>query len=298
MEYKREVRLGRFVESFLLRFPRSCAPSSELDKPSEKNMSSPELTPILGRTLVIVAHPDDETITCGGLLQRMQDPCVVFATDGAPEDSYFWRRFGSRERYAEVREQEAHRALSAVGVHQLEFLSKKSDVPLIDQLLYRALPTAFAALSRIVERHRPQCLLTLAYEGGHPDHDSVSFLSAQLGRTFRLPVWEAPLYHRNSDGGGVYQRFVDEDEEIIEYAVTGAELKAKQRMLSCYKSQFDSLPSFNIELERFRPQASYTYSRRPHMGKVNYELWQWPMTPEEVSAAFASFSSTQAASQT
>src|SRR5437868_3265044 len=257
-------------------------------------MDFSKLAPLLGRTLVIVAHPDDETITCGGLLQRMRDPCVVFATDGAPEDSYFWRRFGSRERYAEVREQEAHRALSAVGVHQLEFLSKKSDVPLIDQLLYRALPTAFAALSRIVERHRPQCLLTLAYEGGHPDHDSVSFLSAQLGRTFRLPIWEAPLYRRSSQGEGVYQRFVEERGEVAEHAVRGKELEAKKGMLACYKSQFDSLPSFNVEIERFRPQASYAYCERPHAGKVNYELWQWPMTPEDVSAAFVAFSSTQA----
>ena len=55
-------------------------------------MDFSKLAPLLGRTLVIVAHPDDETITCGGLLQRMRDPCVVFATDGAPEDAYFWSR--------------------------------------------------------------------------------------------------------------------------------------------------------------------------------------------------------------
>jgi N-acetylglucosamine malate deacetylase 2 len=260
------------------------------------SLRAAELAPLLDRTLVIVAHPDDETIMCGGLLQRMQDPCVVFATDGAPEDPYFWGRFDSRDRYAAIREEEANSALAAVGVDQLEFLSKESEAPLIDQLLYRSLPVAFAALSRIVERRQPGCLLTLAYEGGHPDHDSVSFLSAQLGRTFRLPVWEAPLYHRNSEGGGVYQRFVDEDTEVIEHAVKGEELQAKQRMLSCYKSQFDSLPSFNIELERFRPQASYAYSRRPHAGKANYELWQWPMTAEDVSGAFVAFSSTVATS--
>src|SRR5689334_21088579 len=114
-----------------------------------------ELVTLLGRTLIIVAHPDDETITCGGVLQRMKDPCVVFATDGAPEDRYFWDRFGSRERYADVREGEARAALAAVGVGQIEFLSKQSEISLIDQLLYRALPAAFAALSRIVERRRP-----------------------------------------------------------------------------------------------------------------------------------------------
>jgi len=255
------------------------------------------LTPLLNRTLVIVAHPDDETIACGGLLQRMKEPCVVFATDGAPEDPYFWGRFGSREQYAAIREEEAKAALASVGVHQFEFLSKQSDAPLIDQLLYRALPAAFATLSRILERRRPDCLLTLAYEGGHPDHDSVSFLSAHLGRAFQLPVWEAPLYHRNVEGRGVYQHFIEEHGEVVEHPVGGADLQAKQSMLGCYKSQFDALPSFNVALERFRPQARYDYSRRPYPGKLNYEIWQWPMTPEDVSGAFVAFSSRVAASQ-
>jgi len=262
-----------------------------------KDVNLAGLTPLLGRTLVIVAHPDDETITCGGLLQRMRDPCVVFATDGAPEDAYFWGRFGSRERYAAIREAESRAALVAVGVHQIVFLAQQSEAPLVDQLLYRALPAAFTALSRIVERIKPECVLTLAYEGGHPDHDSASFLGAQLGRAFAIPVWEAPLYHRNADGGGVYQRFIEEHGEVIEYAVDGDELKAKHAMLACYKSQFDALPSFSVELERFRTQASYAYARRPHAGKLNYELWQWKMTPEEVSGAFVAFSPTTVVSR-
>jgi LmbE family N-acetylglucosaminyl deacetylase len=257
-------------------------------------MNLAPLSALLGRTLVVVAHPDDESISCGGLLQHMREPCIVFATDGAPQDPYFWRRFGSRQKYGEIREQEAIAALAAVGVTDVEFLAREADTPLTDQLLYRSLPAAFAALSRIVERRRPECLLTLAYEGGHPDHDAASFLSAQLGRAFALPVWESPLYHRNSEGGGVHQRFVEEHGEVVEHEVEGKELEAKVRMLGCYKSQFDSLPSFNTRLERFRPQARYTYSQRPHAGKLNYEIWQWAMTPEEVCAAFTAFSSAAA----
>ena len=247
------------------------------------------LHPLLGRTLVIVAHPDDETISCGGLLQHMREPCVVFATDGAPEDDYFWRRYGSRESYARLREDEARAALSEVGVKQIEFLARQTEVPVIDQLLYRSLLAAFKALGKIIEKRRSESLLTLAYEGGHPDHDAASFLAAQLGRAFSLPVWEAPLYHRSSNGSGVYQRFTEEHGEVIEHRVSGPELQAKLRMLVCYKSQFDALPSFNSEVERFRPQAQYDYSRRPHADKLNYELWQWRMTPEEVCAAFTEF---------
>jgi len=254
-------------------------------------MDDDRLAQLLGRTLLVVAHPDDESISCGGLLQHMEEPCVVFATDGAPEDEYFWRRYGSRQAYAGVREEEGRAALATVGVSEVEFLARQTSSALIDQCLYKSLPTAFAGLAQIMERRRPECLLTLAYEGGHPDHDAVSFLAAQLGRAFSVPVWEAPLYHRHRDGSGCYQRFVEEGDEVVEHRVTGNELEAKMRMLACYKSQFDALPSFQAELERFRPLAAYNYSRRPHAGKLNYEVWQWRMTPEEVCAAFHEFSS-------
>jgi|SRR5690348_688712 len=252
------------------------------------------LQQLLGRTLLIVAHPDDESISCGGLLQHIEQPSVVFATDGAPEDEYFWRKYGSREAYARLREDEARAALQTVRVTSVEFLAHQVAAPLIDQLLYKSLPAAFAALSRIVEQFRPQCLLTLAYEGGHPDHDSVSFLSAQLGKAYSIPVWEMPLYHRGPSGEGIYQKFAVEHGEVIEYEVKGRELQAKNAMLACYKSQFDTLPSFRPELERFRPQAQYDYSRRPHQGRLNYELWHWRMTPEEVCAAFVEFATATA----
>ena len=60
------------------------------------------LAPLLGKTLVIVAHPDDEIVGCGSLLQRVREPLVLFATDGAPRDRFFWENYGSREAYAQL----------------------------------------------------------------------------------------------------------------------------------------------------------------------------------------------------
>ena len=247
------------------------------------------LAPILGRTMVLVAHPDDESITCGGLLQTMRKPFVVFATDGAPEDEYFWGKHGSRSAYSRLRQEEARTAVGHVGVSEVEFLAERVSgaVRLEDQKLFRALPVALELLKDVMKNKRPEAILTLAYEGGHPDHDSCSFLSAQLGREFRLPVWEAPLYHRNADGSGVYQRFVRENNEVVEFSVTGEMLERKERMLQSYKSQFDALPHFEPECERFRPQAQYDYSQPPHAGRTNYEVWQWAMTVNEVCEAFS-----------
>jgi len=61
------------------------------------------------------------------------------------------------------------------------------------------------------------------------------------------------------------------------------------RMLQSYKSLFDALPHFEPERERFRPQARYEYAQPPHQGKTNYEVWEWAMTAQEVSNAFAAF---------
>src|SRR5690242_7541613 len=88
-------------------------------------MTLSSLAPILGRTMVLVAHPDDESITCGGLLQGMRKPFVVFATDGAPEDEYFWGKHGSRIAYSRLRQGEARTALGHVGVSEVEFLAEQ-----------------------------------------------------------------------------------------------------------------------------------------------------------------------------
>src|ERR1035437_5873647 len=81
------------------------------------------LSSLLGTSLLVLAHPDDECVTYGALLQRMADPIVRFMTDGAPRDPYFWERYGSSEAYAPLRQQEARRALARIGVQRVEFVS-------------------------------------------------------------------------------------------------------------------------------------------------------------------------------
>lgn len=254
----------------------------------------PALEALLGRTLVLVAHPDDECITCGGLLQRVREPIVAYATNGAPDDEYFWARHGSRQKYAAIREREAREALGKIGIVQIEFFAPQANSPeevpveLKDQQLFRNLPQAMALLEKTIRKHHPQALLTLAYEGGHPDHDSCSFLGCMAGTELGIPVWEMPLYHR-LHGQQFFQQFVEEEGETMVLEISGEELERKLQMIACYKSQFDALPSFDSRRERFRPQRKYDYSKPPHKGKVNYEVWQWKMTGPEVAEEFSRY---------
>jgi len=246
-----------------------------------------ELEALLGRTLVLVAHPDDECIICGGLLQHMRDPVVVYATDGAPQDPYFWKKHGSREAYSRMRQEECRRALAQVGVLEIVFLADE-EPRLIDQELFQNLGIAFELLNHEARRLQPQAILTMAYEGGHPDHDGCSLLAHELGGELGIPVWEAPLYRRKRSALSV-QEFLESNGTEVTYSPTPLEIERKRAMCSSYPSQGDFLQVFGVEREIFRPQKSYDYSRPPHEGKLNYELWQWSMTGKQVSGKFMEF---------
>ncbi len=249
-----------------------------------------DLAPLLGRTLVIVAHPDDEAVTCGALMQRMREPAVLFCTDGAPLDAYFWTRYGSREAYAALRQKEARDALGCVGVNNVQFLtSPRTGQPITDQHLFEYLEEAVAGLHQVIERLRPEILLTLAYEGGHPDHDSCNFITSEVARECCLPAWEMPVYSLFHEGERRFQKFIRASGPELELHPTREEIARKRRVLEAYASQGHFLLNFDAATERFRPLAQYDYSRRPHEGVLNYESWQWPMTGEQVAAAFAAY---------
>ena len=60
-------------------------------------------------------------------------------------------------------------------------------------------------------------------------------------------------------------------------------------MCMAYASQGDFLARFDLKNELVRPQFAYDYTRPPHAGKTNYEVWQWKMTSDEVCRTFAEF---------
>ncbi len=265
-------------------------------------------TELTGRVLVLVAHADDESVGYGALLQRMREAVVVIASDGAPRDRYFWERFGSREAYAALRRSEARRAMQVAGVRELVLLAEE-DSRLEDQRLFLNLAAAYGLLEKLVERVKPEAIATLAYEGGHPDHDSCSLLGARLGERFGLPVWEAPLYHWGNDStlagfsagyaatdaasvAGArlrLQQFVCDTGGEVMVEIGAAELERKRTMCAQYASQGDFLQTFDAQREVVRPQVRYEYGRAPHAGQTNYERWQWWMSAQEVSAKFQEF---------
>lgn len=250
-------------------------------------ISYPSFTLALERPLVLVAHQDDEAVGCNLLLQRSHDPLLVFATDGAPHDIFFWKDFGSRENYAQVRRREALVAAGHSRVENVVFLANGNEPEkYLDQELHLSLRPALARLFELALEHRIKNVVTSAYEGGHPDHDCCAFLGHTLAQRLRTPAWEFPLYHRDLHGRYVRQEFMFRTGNEMAFTGTEEEMERKQAAISSHVSQRHVLADFNWSNELFRPMAAYDFSRKPHEGQLNYEAWGWQATGDRLVECF------------
>jgi hypothetical protein len=135
-------------------------------------------------------------------------------------------------------------------------------------------------------------VLAPAYEGGHPDHDAVSFavhaacaLMARDGDPYPAIV-EFPLYHAVDDRvvAGAFAPGHGGDEVTL--TLSEREVANKERMMACHASQRETLALFPRHEERFRLSPGPDFTRPPRPGKLNYELWGW-MTGDEWRARAA-----------
>lgn len=141
------------------------------------------------RVLVLAPHPDDESIGCGGSIQRLVQAGVpvrvCFLTDGAQGDpalralaaSSAARRSGEAALVGR-RRAEARAALTVLGVAQHDFF----DAP--DGGLGDAVDTLAPKLAAVLDDWRPDTVLLPFLTDRHPDHHAASHcLAAAVQRT-------------------------------------------------------------------------------------------------------------------
>lgn len=239
------------------------------------------------RTLVIVAHQDDESIGAGARLARLSDTWVVHVTDGAPPDPMVALRHGcsTREEYAAVRAAEARQALELAGVPP----ERQISFGLIDGEASSRMAELCMRIAGLMDEVRPDVVVTHAYEGGHTDHDATAFAVhvavGVLRREGLLPpaVVELTTYNGHT-GQKVLQQFVPH--ERADRARRGLMLVhedqvLKRRMLDCFESQVHLVRHFDTSCETFRPAPRYIFTRPPHEGPLNYERYGNPLLGEE-----------------
>ena len=217
---------------------------------------------LLGSPLVLVAHPDDESVGCGMLLQGIKAAGILLCTDGGPAIARPWymRVLHSRTRYSGKRLAEFRSASHIAGVR---YTCEMKGIQ--DQLLYKSLERAAGFLADYIVQYRPDAILSHAFEGGHPDHDCCAFLAHWAGRKFSLPVWEMPLYYRPAPSSPlVYQRFLCCYGNEVELFAEPDKLLRKTMMLSEHRSQAGVISRFDKTREVFRPQPAYDFSVNPN----------------------------------
>lgn len=233
-------------------------------------------------TLIVVAHPDDESIGAGARLNRLGDAWIIEMTDGAPNDLDCARRHGfdTREQYAEARRRELDRAMTIAGFP----LDRLIPLGYTDGEVTLRLAEACLRVTEWIDTLRPDVVLTHPYEGGHTDHDATAFAvhlaCGALRREGVTPpaILELALYNAQK-GNKVLQQFLphehaDKDQRVVR--LTAAERAAKRRIFAAFETQKSVLGHFSLEFERFRPAPRYIFTAPPHAGQLNYERYGDP----------------------
>jgi LmbE family N-acetylglucosaminyl deacetylase len=230
---------------------------------------------IPGRTILVFAHPDDESLACGALLPRLEDVTIVHVTDGAPRNGEDARRrgFDTPADYAAARRRELAAAVALAGVAEARLLC----LDVADQGAAFALAEVARRLAPMLEG--ADLVITHTYEGGHPDHDAVCWaVHAALGLLAGLgpALIEVPLYRLGPDGGWQRQSFEEGGGAVLHLALAERELKA--RMIAAHASQAETLAGFGVADEHYRAAPDYDFAQLPNGGALLYERYGWGLT--------------------
>jgi N-acetylglucosamine malate deacetylase 2 len=228
------------------------------------------------RGVMVVAHPDDETIGAGSRLAELDLAAIAVVTDGVPRNPWFAKNagFASGTAYADVRKSELEAALRTGGVvdgcaRLLGFVDQEVALSLCD--LVRTLQALFVEL-------RPDVILTQPYEGGHPDHDATAF-AVHAARDL-LPEAERPTvlelaYYHDSPRGEIWGELAGDPGHVFPLS---PEAQARKRaMLACHRSQARVLAHVSVADERLRSAPEYDFTRPPAYGTFRYDAFDWPV---------------------
>jgi N-acetylglucosamine malate deacetylase 2 len=221
--------------------------------------------PIRLPVAVVVAHPDDEIIGCGGTMARFLDLTLIHVTDGAADDPAELQRLGfpSRKSYSAARQRELDFALAAACIspgRRLCYGIEDRQAPNQLDVIVERLVSDFMSVDVV---------MTHPYEGGHMDHDACArachlACSRLLELTGRAPTClEFTSYYHV--GGYVRtgsfwpaDRIAETDLVLDPSAVRRRELAFK-----CFASQSNNLRYFSVRNERFRITPKYDFSEEP-----------------------------------
>lgn len=238
------------------------------------------------RPMIVVAHPDDETLGAASCLIREPGCTVVHVTDGAPRDRRLWPQglVGTREAYADLRRGEFERVAGLVGLGKERWLW----LGVVDLEVVHAIERISERLAEAIAARSPTCVLSHAYEGGHPDHDAVAVACRgalellRRGHAHCPELFEFALYHGHHGHLTLGSFLPGTGPEPLTVVLTGGERALRRRMLDCYASQQEIVRAFlSCPVEQRRPAAAVDFTTAPHEGLLYYQRCGLPVDPAE-----------------
>jgi len=210
------------------------------------------------------------------LLSFLDHPQVVHITDGSPLNlsDALAAGFSTRESYAVARKAEVRTALGTAGVREDQI----ENFGFIDQgVSFRLLDLTRKILDQL-QRLIPEAVLTHAYEGGHPDHDSAAFACRMAIELFRADSSHPPEFYEFAGYNGrdghlrTYEFLPHPAAPEYRLELNSSERDLKTQMLGAFASQERTLqPFLPPTVEAFRKAPHYDFTRPPHTGKLFYE---------------------------
>ncbi len=193
-----------------------------------------DLPPPNSRVVVVVAHPDDETLGAGGMIAqaaaRGVGIVVVFATDG--EGSHPRSPTHSPQRLAAIRRDESGRAVRALAPDAVIHHLGLPDGQLADHM---------DELRRIVAGivAETDWLLSPWLEDGHPDHEACAIACRAVATLYHsvvhreFAIW---AWHWADPRTAPFAA-----SQLRRVALEPAARAARDRALACYPSQLTAL---------------------------------------------------------
>ena len=211
----------------------------------------PQWQPPLSPAVIVVPHPDDETLGTGGLIARLRshgtEVTIVAVTDG--ENAY-----PDTAGLGEVREREQTAALARLGVgpdHIRRLRFPDSCVAANEQRLLDVLVTLISADSHVLAPSRGDF---------HPDHEACGRAAEAVAkiRQAQLTSYFFWAWHRGTPA------LLDEV-GLVSFPLNESERAAKHDALLCHQSQLQHVSGSPILPEdllapALRPFEVYTPS--------------------------------------
>jgi LmbE family N-acetylglucosaminyl deacetylase len=151
--------------------------------------------PLAGRTVLgIFAHPDDESLACGGTLARLADAgakvVVICASHGEAGSVCDPSLVPEGESLGGVRVRELRDAAAILGVSEVVVLDHPDG-----DLRWDRVPELHAEIVKALERYRPDAVITFAEDGLYWHLDHIGIHERTYTAVLSLGAAAPPLYY-------------------------------------------------------------------------------------------------------